>query len=205
MKYDFRKLFGLLAFVALVAALCINADGPADDIRNGWYPQVPPISSAELNAVVACLVTNGAPPNPEVFVERISNLAGGPGVAPMQLVWRTGEHAATINPGVESHGPRVELRTDAVLTYLSPNVAYADIARAFGLPAKWITCATPETVIVRISNPVGAEWPEKCATCARSASGDVFEIGATFSDGRGTWIKRRGWNLFVWYGYWERQ
>lgn len=201
MKTDFRKfrIFepGVVSpaltviFVALVAVLVIQADGPQDDIRNGWYPQLPPISRAELDTVISCLVANGAPPNPQVFSEQISNVAGGPSVAPTQLVWK-------------KNG--AEVRTDAVLTYYSPAVAYHDMHKTFGLPAQWFTCATTSSkILVSVLNPVGAPYPEKCATCARSASGDMFETNATFTDNRGTWIKRRGWNMFFPYGWWERQ
>lgn len=200
-----HKLTLLLVSAALVAALFTHADGPQDDIRNGWYPQLPPISSADLNAVIACLVGNGAPANPEVYVEKISNFAGGPGVAPTQLIWRvTGPRATE----VREHGLAQEIRTDAVLTYHSPAIAYLDIARAFGLEQRWVNCSQQTaTVIVQVKNPVGDPWPEKCPTCARSASGDVFERGATFTDSRGKWIKQTGHSMmFGWpYGYWERQ
>jgi hypothetical protein len=145
-----------------------------------------------LQRRVACLVEAGAPANPELVSPPTITLPGDAGFAPAELIWsRAGK----------------QFSTTAVLTYYGPDITYYELAAAFGLPQKRVVCPDPAPVVTLPVNPIGRPRPDRCAHCFESigeGAGDKFGIGAQFSDGSGTYLKRRGWFAFVPYGYWER-
>ncbi|MGH2360052.1 MAG: hypothetical protein ACRDGM_05860 [bacterium] len=160
-----------------------------NNLGNGWYPNLPPVTADKLAGKIDCLVAFGAPAQPSLIATPVLNIHGGLGFAPSQLVWAKEGR---------------EIQTDAVLTYYGPAVAYVEIAKTFSLPVKLISCPdVPAAVLVELKSPIGDAWPDRCGKCFRPSPDDKFEIGARFQDGSGGFVKRRGWYAFVPYGYWE--
>lgn len=183
-----------VAAAALIAACLSVAPSPSipnpNDLGNGWY-NLPPVSQARLGRVIDCLTALGAPPNPTLIAGETTRLNGDLPFAPTVIAWKRG-------------GTQIE--TDAVMTYFGPSVAYNDLARAFGLPHKIISCpeeAVPK--VIEITSPLGTPYPEKCAHCFRSSgANDQFKGGATFVDSTGSYVKRESFFAFIRQPYWER-
>lgn len=161
------------------------------NLGNGWYPNLPAVSEVQLNWAIGCLESNGAPKNPTLMAGETTRLSGDLGRTPTMIIWQKDGW---------------QFWTDAVQTYYHPQVAYVEIAQAFGLPVKWITCSSAApTIITAVPSPLGAPWPEQCIGCYRSNLDDKFLVGQTFTDASGTYLKRSGGWFFNTYSYWVKQ
>lgn len=161
------------------------------NLGNGWYSNLPPVSTDQLTWAIDCLVANGAPAGPALEAGETTHLTGDLALEPTKIVWRRGGWL---------------LYTDAVQTYYHPQVAYVDIARELGLPMKYITCPkSSPTLLVSVASPLGDLWPEKCANCFRSNLADKFTPGQSFADASGKYFKRAGGWFFSVSSWWEKQ
>lgn len=184
----------ILIAVSFVPAFLGQTSGVVDrsNLGNGWYPDGPVVSVEKIQPVLDCLVGSGVATGYRFETEHTTHLTGDLPHGPTIIVW--------------SGNSGREFRNDAVLTYRSPQVAYNDIARAFGQPYKIVDCAPKgPQVLVEITNPVGAPM-ENQEGRYHSAPGDKFAIGAEYTDSTGiTWVKKRGWYAFFPYGYWQQK
>jgi len=176
------------------------AVNPAD-LRNGWYPNFPAVDVSQAAKAVKCLVAAGVPAKPLLTVRPVSSQVAS-GWAPAELVFSFGDKSETLS---------------AFLVALQPEIAFGDLAHQFPHLRTNFTrdnaisirrCATavpapPPPVEV---SPIGEAWPDKCFACYRPASAqDSRPIGSVYFDGVTTFVKRRGWNAFIPFAYWERQ
>lgn len=188
------KSYFAVAAAALLAVGLSVAPSPSipnsSDLGNGWY-NLPPVSKDRLSRVIDCLTVLGAPPRPELEAGETMRLNKDLPYAPTVIVWQRGG---------------TQIRTDAVMTYFGPSVAYNEIAKTFGLPQKDISC--PEDTapkVIEILSPLGTPYPEKCPMCFRSSgANDQFKGGATFVDSTGSYVKRESFFAFIRQPYWER-
>lgn len=204
------SLFVITCVAALVSYRDIRAVPNPQDLRNGWYPNMPAVSETEVNKAIACLVENGAPANPSLETLALPQIAGrfgqfvapdpdDPKFSPTDIVWKDGNG-------------RIE-KTNAMLTYLSPAVAYVDLAHVFDVPLsnlpKVRECAKninpPQ--LVAMPSPIGPPLPSKCQNCFSSAGGDIdrFKGGAVYTDASGTYVKQENMFAFIRGSHWEKQ
>jgi len=174
--------------------------GPIDDVRNGWYPQLPPVSQAQAEDRAACVQRAlGTPARIQMVSEPLVNpVVGGPALAPAELTWEFAD------------GRR--WRSTAALTALFPAITYVEAARHLGVtPNPSFNCPEMNGAAAVISlqrSPIGPprDCPDGTGACfqAWGDAEDPLREGAVYTQPDGTRLqKRRGGFAFFGYHYWR--
>jgi hypothetical protein len=168
------------------------------NLGNGWYPNRPPVTLERLQKVIDCMIRHGAPDEYTLRADPVSHVPGDIGLEPTTIMWKY-------------QGRTYD--TDAVLTFYGPRIALYEVRKnLIGLPTTAETLnALQEQVdrlnpaaTVEIKDPIGAPWPERGSGFYRSSVDDQFIPGATFTDGRGKFVKRSGGFFFSRWSGWEK-
>lgn len=195
---------GCLALLLLASAAVDNTN-----LGSGWYGNLPPVTRAQLDPVIACLMEAGAPRRVEVYTDPVYDWGDGRTRTPAMIEW-------------QESGGRVA-RTDAVWTYMSPLVAYVDIMRDLRQPAPverhagirdCVAAAKATAPVVTLQpNPLGEKQPaDWCLDrvgvpdCWQGNAGDKFIPGGGFTDAGGiSYTKVSGGRFFFTWSVWRQK
>lgn len=197
-----RSFIVLSALVLLAAVAAIDES----NLSSGWYSGMPPVSKAQLDPVVGCLVKGGMPPNPQLIQHDAISPTLPP---PTLLLW-------------SANGRRSE--SDAMWTYYTPWATYVEVMKDIsgisvgqGALNELTACVAKvkekDPVVVVRPNPLGEKIdPETCnnrlgtPACWNGNVQDKFLPGDEFSTSEGTlYRKYNGGFFFFTWSCWARK
>lgn len=203
MKLTFFRTVFLGALIALWLSrveIVIPVHAQADDVRNGWYPQLPAISRAEVQQRITCVSKAlGVPLRTAQIVDLplVNPLSSGPGLAPAEIEWEWADGRTW--------------RSTAILTGLWPKITYVEAARHLGVtPSPTFACeeGTGPVMVTLQRSPIGParDCPGGSGVCFQALGDgeDPLREGAVYTRPDGTRLQKKqaGW-FFVRFLYWQ--